>query len=330
VAKLRLGIIGTGSIANAHAGGYKKHLDQVELVAACDIREDVAQAFAQRHGFQQVFTDYRTLLEQDIVDCVSVCTPNNLHAPISIEALRQGKSVLCEKPMSTSVALAEQMKQASEETGKVLYIGFNHRLIGNFNRGKQLLDQRLGRVLAARVAVGHGAYAELQRKWFAHRDQSGGGTFIDNGVHMIDMIRWYIGPIEEVTGQTSRMMITEGDVEDNGYALFRCRGGATASLQCSWTWWGGYTLVFDAICENGTLSLSGSDCVAYDKEMDARIEAKVPNLDCWAEEVKHFLAAARGDEAPFITPEDGLAAVRAAVGAYQSEATGQVVKLDQL
>ncbi len=327
MSKLRVGVVGTGGIAKAHARGYQGNSDLCDLVAVCDVNADAARAYAERFGFGKVCTDYEELLRREDVDCVSVCTPNFLHAPISIAALKQGKHVLCEKPMAVSVELAEEMKRTSEETGKVLYIGFNHRLIGNFYRGKQLLEQRLGRVIAARVAVGHGSYARLQNTWFARKEQSGGGTLIDNGVHMIDMIRWYIGPIVEVAGQTSRMMITEGDVEDNGYALFRCANGATASLQCSWTWWGGYTLLFDAICENGTLSCSEGKCAAYDRELNARIDAQVPDMDSWKEETRRFLLAARGEEPPFITPDDGLAAVRAAVAAYQSNDTGQAVRI---
>src|SRR5690349_6216632 len=122
MSKLRVGIIGTGGIANAHAGGYKGNLDKADLVAVCDVREDAATAFKERHGFREVWTDYHKLLESDHVDCVSVCTPNFLHAPVSIEALQNGKHVLCEKPMATSVADAEKMKAASEASGKVLYI----------------------------------------------------------------------------------------------------------------------------------------------------------------------------------------------------------------
>ena len=137
MAKLRVGIIGTGGIANAHAGGYKGNLDKCELAAVCDVREDAAKAFAEKHGFAKVWTDYHALLDSDTIDCVSVCTPNFLHAPVSIEALQKGKHALCEKPMATSVADAERMKAEAEKSGKILYIGFNHRFIGNFHAGKR-------------------------------------------------------------------------------------------------------------------------------------------------------------------------------------------------
>jgi predicted dehydrogenase len=326
MAKLRVGIIGTGGIANAHAGGYKGNLDKCELAVVCDVREDAARAFAERHGFAEVVTDYHALLASDKVDCVSVCTPNFLHAPVSIEALQNGKHVLCEKPMATSVADAEKMKAAAEASGKVLYIGFNHRFIGNFHTGKKMIE-RLGKPIAMRVAVGHGSYDRLQKTWFGQKEKSGGGTLIDNGVHMIDMIRYYFGPIESVQGQVSRVLITEGDVEDNGFALYKLANGAIASLQCSWTWPGGYHLLFEAICENGTLKLDEGKCEVFDNSLPGKILPDVPNMDSWREETGHFLRAAAGEIPPFVTPDDGIAAVKAAVGAYESSETGQAVRI---
>ena len=326
MAKLRVGIIGTGGIANAHAGGYKGNLDKCELAAVCDVREDAAKAFAEKHGFAKVWTDYHALLDSDTIDCVSVCTPNFLHAPVSIEALQKGKHALCEKPMATSVADAERMKAEAEKSGKILYIGFNHRFIGNFHAGKQQIA-KLGKPVAMRVAVGHGGYAGLQKTWFGQKEKSGGGTLIDNGVHMIDMVRYYFGPIESVQGQVSRVLISEGDVEDNGFALFKLANGAIASLQCSWTWPGGYHLLFEAICENGTLKLDEGKCVVYDSASNTSTEIAVPDMDSWKEETGHYLRAAAGEIPGFVTPEDGLAAVKAAVGAYESCETGKTVRI---
>jgi predicted dehydrogenase len=280
MAKLRVGLIGTGGIANAHAGGYKGNLDKCELEVVCDVREDAAKAYAERHGFAEVMTDYHALLASDKVDCISVCTPNFLHAPVSIEALQNGKHVLCEKPMATNVADAIKMKEASEASGKVLYIGFNHRFIGNFHTGKKMIE-RLGKPIAMRVAVGHGGYKGLQQTWFGQKEKSGGGTLIDNGVHMIDMIAHYFGPIESVQGQISRVLITEGDVEDNGFALFKLKSGAIASLQCSWTWPGGYHLLFEAICENGTLRLDEGKCEVYDNSLPGKLLPDVHYMDSW-------------------------------------------------
>lgn len=114
---LKVGVIGCGSIAqHRHIPEYLLN-KQVELVAVCDINEERAAEIAEKYQ-AQAFTDYKELLKMDELDAVSVCTPNYLHAPISIDALNAGKHVLCEKPMATSKEEAEQMIQAAKKVGK--------------------------------------------------------------------------------------------------------------------------------------------------------------------------------------------------------------------
>jgi predicted dehydrogenase len=326
--RLRVAIVGTGNIAGAHARGYKANAEQAQVVAVCDADEQRATEFATTHEFGTVYTDVETLLRVERPDAVSICTPNYLHAPQSIRALEAGTHVLCEKPMATTLADAEAMSKAAEWTGRILYIGFNHRFIGKFNLAKKLLDGgEYGRLVAARIALGHGMYGRLSQTWFGKRELSGGGTLIDNGVHMIDMLRWYGGRVTEVSAQAHRLLATEGDVEDNAIAVMRLANGGIASLQCSWTWPPKYTLLFSMICEHGTLDLSGDEVVAFKTGDEAPRALETPALDHNAEQVRAFLAAIRGEQPTFVTPDDGIAAVRVALGAYESIATGRTVLL---
>jgi predicted dehydrogenase len=325
---LRVAIVGTGNIAGAHAKGYRANAGQAEVVAVCDADEQRATEFAATHGFGTVHTDFETLLRVEQPDAVSICTPNYLHAPQTIRALEAGAHVLCEKPMATTLADAEAMRQAAEWSGRVLYIGFNHRFIGKFSLAKRLLDGgEYGRLLVARIALGHGMYERLSRTWFGRRELSGGGTLIDNGVHMIDMLRWYGGSVTEVSARAHRLLAIEGDVEDNAIATMRLANGGIASLQCSWTWPPKYTLLFSMICEHGTLDLSGDEVVAFKTGDEAPSTLETPALDPNAEQVRAFLAAIRGEQPAFVTPDDGIAAVRVALGAYESSATGCSVLL---
>ncbi len=329
--KMKVAIIGGGGIANSHVGGYKNNSNAAELVAVCDVNEEAAKAFAAKHGIPDVYSDVQKLLAQPEIEAVSICTPNFLHAPLSIQALEAGKNVLCEKPMATTVTDAQKMKATADSTGKVLYIGFNHRFIGKFHLAKTLLDGgEFGRLLVARVAIGHNMYARLDSTWFAQKDRSGGGTFIDNGVHMIDMLRWYGGSITSVSGQAHGLKLKQGDVEDNAIGLFTLGNGGMASLQCSWTWPGGYSLLFHMICENGTIDLSTNDVIVQRTGSEESETLTPPPMDAWSEEVKHFLAASRGEEAPFVRPDDGIEAVKVAVACYESSSTGRTVQLASL
>ena len=326
--RMRVAIIGTGGIANAHARGYQANTDTAEVVAVCDVEEERARTFAEKYGFGTPYSDPAVLLRKEKPDAVSICTPNFLHAPLTIQALEAGASVLCEKPMATTLDDAQRMKDAAARTGKTLYIGFNHRFIGKFRLGKELLDSgAYGSLLAARIAIGHGDYARLSGMWFGDRSKSGGGTFIDNGVHMLDMLRWYGGSITSVSAQTHRLLMERGDVEDNAIAVFRLGNGGIASLQCSWTWPPRYTLLFHMICERGTIDLSGDDVVAYRTGDEEPRTLTPPTINTAGEQARRFLAAARGDEPAFVSPDDGIAAVRVALGAYESSAAGRTVSL---
>lgn len=326
--KQRVAIIGTGNIARAHARAYAANADVAQLVAVADVDKERAQAFAAQHGAEQTFGDAGEMLRQARPDAVSICTPNYLHAPLTIQALEAGVHVLCEKPMATSLAAAEQMKAAAARTGKVLYIGFNHRFIGKFAKAKELLDGgQYGKLLVCRIAIGHGMWERLSQMWFAKKELSGGGTLIDNGVHMLDMLRWYGGSLTTAQAQVKRLKMQQGDVEDNAIAVFQLGNGGMASLQCSWTWPPRYTLLFHMICEQGTIDLSGDDVIAYRDGEAAPETIAIPQTDNNAMQVAHFLAAARGEEPPFVTPDDGIAAVRAALAAYQSSEQGRTVEI---
>lgn len=326
--KQRVAIIGTGNIARAHARAYAANADVAQLVAVADVDKERAQAFAAQHGAEQTFGDAGEMLRQARPDAVSICTPNYLHAPLTIQALEAGVHVLCEKPMATSLAAAEQMKAAAARTGKVLYIGFNHRFIGKFAKAKDLLDGgQYGKLLVCRIAIGHGMWERLSQMWFAKKELSGGGTLIDNGVHMLDMLRWYGGSLTTAQAQVKRLKMQQGDVEDNAIAVFQLGNGGMASLQCSWTWPPRYTLLFHMICEQGTIDLSGDDVIAYRDGETAPETIAIPQTDNNAMQVAHFLAAARGEEPPFVTPDDGIAAVRAALAAYQSSEQGRTVEI---
>ena len=127
--KIKIGIIGCGGIANGKHMPSLSKLDDVEMVAFCDIIPEKAEAAKAQYGTPdaKVYTDYRELLEDKEIDVVHVCTPNRSHAPISIDSLHAGKHVMCEKPMAKTAEDARKMVEAAKETGKKLTIGYQHR-----------------------------------------------------------------------------------------------------------------------------------------------------------------------------------------------------------
>jgi predicted dehydrogenase len=241
--KLRLGVIGLGMGRN-HVRGYQAH-PQADLVAVCDMNEELLQRMGDELGVAGRYTDAETMFAEAKLDAVSVATPNKWHAPLSIAALDHGLHVLCEKPMAMTAAEGEQMIAAAKRAGRNLMINFSYRFLDMSRALKQQVDSGvIGDVYFART-VWHrrrgipglgGSFTDLER--------SGGGPLIDLGVHRIDLALWLMGYPEPtvVTGSTYHTLgkaIAKGrkalyTVEDLACGLVKFANGATLLVETSW------------------------------------------------------------------------------------------------
>src|SRR5690625_754163 len=186
---LKVGVIGVGSISGVHIQPYLEN-DDVELVALCDINEERLAEAGERYGAANLYKDHEALLENEEIDAISICTWNNSHAAIAIDALEAGKHVLVEKPLSMTYEEALEVQKAVRKSGKILQVGFVRRHGENTKILKQFIDNGdLGEIYYAKASC-------LRRLgnpggWFSDQSKSGGGPLIDLGVHMID-ICWYM------------------------------------------------------------------------------------------------------------------------------------------
>ena len=213
--QLRIGMIGYGFMGRAHSNGYNRvkdffdleYLPVLQAVAARDA--DKARAFADRWGYKRVETDWRKLVAADDIDAIDICTPNNLHAEIAIEAAKHGKAILCEKPLSMDVAEGEKMCAAVEKAGVPNTVWYNYRRIPAVTFAKQIIDSgALGRVFHYR--------AEFLQDWTINADLPQGGAALwrldaaaaGSGVtgdllaHCIDTAIWLNGQVADVTAMT--------------------------------------------------------------------------------------------------------------------------------
>jgi predicted dehydrogenase len=251
--KIKIAVIGVGSISGVHINGYLKN-PNVELYAFCDINEETLKTKGEKYGISRLYTDEETMLrELPEIDAVSVCTWNSAHAPCTILALQYGKHVLCEKPMAMNAAEARAMIDASKKYDKKLMIGFVRRFGNDAAITKDFIDAgNLGDVYYAKTTY-------LRRNgcpggWFGDKSRSGGGPLIDLGVHVIDLARYLMGcpkPIS-VYGATFNCIGKRTDlkdkadysatrkqaedpftVEDMATALIRFDNGAVLSVEAS-------------------------------------------------------------------------------------------------
>ncbi len=212
---LNIGMVGYGFMGRTHSNGYcqANHFFDLEykpvLKAVCARNKDKAQAFADQWGYESVETDWKELLKRDDIDAIDVCTPNNLHAEISIAAAEAGKMVLCEKPLSMDTAEGETMCDAIEKAGVANMVWYNYRRVPAVTLAKQLIDEgRLGRIFHYRAnflqdwTISEDVPQGGAATWRLDANAAGSGVTGDLLAHCIDTAIWLNGGIEDVSAMT--------------------------------------------------------------------------------------------------------------------------------
>ena len=216
--KTKIAIIGCGNIANgAHIPSYLKNGD-VEIKYFCDLILEKAEKCVEKYGCGKAITDYHEILTDDEVEAVSVCTHNDFHSIISIDFLRAGKNVMCEKPAARILPEALEMQKVAHETGKVLNIGVCNRFNTYVNKIKELID-------AGELGTVHHVYASFRAPRsipglggdFTTKASSGGGALIDWGVHYLDLILYCCGDPTPLTASGEAFSVLGKDMKNYVY-----------------------------------------------------------------------------------------------------------------
>ena len=191
--KMKIGIIGCGWIAEAHVASYKMCPD-VEIVAAADLVPGKAEAFCKAQGLEGVrcYPDHKSMIDNEQLDAVSVCTYNRTHAECTIYALNKGIPVLCEKPMAVTLDEAVEMRKAEKASGKILSIGFQPRLDANMQMIKKIVDSGvLGKIYY--IQTSGGRRRGIPGSTFIEKSTGGIGALGDIGCYSLDMVLNAIG-----------------------------------------------------------------------------------------------------------------------------------------
>jgi predicted dehydrogenase len=198
--KIKVAVIGCGTIANsAHIPSYMNN-ENAEILYFCDILPERAEKAVKKYECGKAVTDYKEVLADAQVDAVSVCTPNNMHAEISIAALKAGKQVLCEKPAARTYDEAVKMREAQAETGNMLSIGVVNRYNAAVNKVKELIDAgELGDIYHVYVSFRRSRGIPGLGGAFTQKAIAGGGALIDIGVHSLDMTMYCLGDPDVLT-----------------------------------------------------------------------------------------------------------------------------------
>lgn len=292
---LNIALIGTGFMGKAHSIAtavvpilFGAPIESVRKVVV-DIDEELAIGAAKTYGFEEHATDWREVVNRPDIDIVDICTPNDTHAAIAIAAAKAGKHILCEKPMSMTVAEAEEMQAAAKANGVVTMLSYNYRHTPAVQMAKRLIDEgRIGKILTFRgyYLQDWGADPMAPLSWRYNKAKAGSGTLGDIGTHIIDSARMLVGEFSSVSsivktfvnerplpagrffGQRGEASSEMGkvDVDDAFLTMIQFDGGAYGTIEATRNSWGHHNQLGFEI--HGTL---GSIAFDYQRLNELRV-----------------------------------------------------------
>jgi len=337
--KVRVGLLGSGFVADIHAAAFAMVPD-ADVVAVASPTPGKAKAFAEQRGIPNAFEDYRELLAIDEIDLVTLGIPNDLHAQATIDAAAAGKHVVCEKPLCRTLAEADRMIAACKDAGVLLMYAEELCFAPKYLRAKQLVDEgALGEAFLVKQSEEHFG---PHMPWFWDVEKSGGGVLLDMGCHSVEFARWVFGkpPVKSVfasLGTHVHADKTRG--EDHSLCIVEYEGGRTGLAENSWAKQGGV----DDQCEiygSGGFTradlLRGSGLLTYSESGYGYAVEKAAATtgytftmfeEVWnygfPQEMAHFVRCVRGEQQPVETGEDGREVLKILCAAYESAGTGR-------
>ena len=247
---MRIGIVGCGFIGAKRASAAKGH----EVVLVCDLSPERAAALAASNG-AAVAPTWQDLVASDI-DAVVVATTHDLLPVVGLAAVQHGKHVLVEKPGARTAADLRPLVEEATRQGLVAKVGFNHRFHPSLQKARALVgDGALGPLMFIRGRYGHGGRVGYEKEWRFNAAISGGGELIDQGTHLIDLSRWFLGDLK-VEYSAAPTYYWDAQVDDNCFMALSTSSGQMAWLHASWTEWKN-TFSFEIAGRDGKLQIDG-------------------------------------------------------------------------
>ena len=334
---MKVGIIGLGRQGWRRAEAIKKAGDKIIIGATKKINED-SKRFSKIFGCE-ITNNWKDLVKRKDIDIVVVCTPPNLHREMVVSALRAKKHVLCEKPLALNVSEAKIILKEVKKSGYKLKCGFNIRHHPAISLAKKWVDKGLiGKLIFIRCRYGIVGRQGYEKDWRVKKEISGGGQLMDQGMHVLDLSRWFLGEFKEAFGSLSTNFWKISPLEDNVFVILKTKEEQTAFCHVSWTQWKNL-FSFEIYGENGYLTSEGlGGSYGPEKLIFGKRDFKKPFTQkitkfkkedfSWLEEWKEFILAIKKDQQPLGSGYDGFMALKLADALYKSAKTKKIVKLN--
>lgn len=343
--RVRIGVIGCGNIGKTHARAFAG-IAGADLAATCDADAARAEALAEQHGARHVFSDVGELLRSGTVDAVTVCTPHPTHADVVVAAAAAGVHVICEKPLAVEIAEANRMVEAAERGGITFAGIFQRRFWPAARRIRAAIDDgKLGRIThgECRVYIWRPESYFAQDAWRGKWATEGGGALMNQAVHAIDLLQWYLGPVTEVFGRWAKLRDGDYiDVEDTAVATLVCANGALATIQASTNYnpqFGFHVQVHGTSGATASVwempegvegitdiwTVPGEEALVHDRQRDGEPRPGFPEFHRL--QLEDFVRAIQEGRAPAVTGAEAKKALEIILAIYESTRTGLPVRL---
>ncbi len=313
---MNIGIIGCGLIGMKRAQNTGAH----KVVCVADLVRERADKLAASVPGASAAGDWRDVLRQKNLDAVIVATTHDQLAPVAAAALEEGKHVLVEKPGARNADELRPVLALAKQTGLTVRVGFNHRFHPSLLKCREIIDSGVaGPLMFIRGRYGHGGRIGYEKEWRADEKISGGGEAIDQGVHLADLSRWFLGDFASVDGYAPTLF-WDMPVEDNAFMLLKTAKGQAAWLHASWSEWKNM-FSLEIYGRTGKLQVDGlggsygAEKLTYYQMLPQMGPPQTTTWDypgadsSWAAEFRDFVGAIEGKKGFGATLEDAIAAL---------------------
>jgi len=324
--RLGFAVVGLGGFGMKRLKTLAKS-PQVRIVSVFDTDRSKAEKVAT--DFDARPQTFDAIVRDSEIDVIDIASPNKYHAEYVLAGLRAGKFVWCEKPLATTVEEGKRILKTAREYPQKLKVGSNVRFFPNVLKLKELIGSAIGTPMFFRGYIGNAGPILRGTSWQTQRELVGGGTLLDNGVHLIDLIRWLVGEVESCHATLSNNLWRLDGLEDLAICTFELSYGAKASMQSSWGEWVGY-MYFEIYGTEGFIRSDNRFGVA--KLTVGNRERTLQEYDytslsqvSYENELNHFLDRYSQSLEPQPNANDGYRAVRIVSACYESARSGKNV-----
>lgn len=344
---MRFAIIGSGAIARMHSSSINE-LEDAELDAVVDVDKNRAREFAEQYGCKNYYDDYREMLKKSNADIVSVCTPSGMRESIVLDCARAGKNIIVEKPVEIKLDRIDRMIAACRENGVKLTCIYNTR----YKEAHSFIKKAISSGRTGRLINGN-AYIRWYRpdeyysssKWRGTWELDGGGALMNQGIHTVDLLQWYMGDVESVFAYTGTLLHKSIEVEDTAVAALKFSNGAIGTVMAATSIYPGFPTKLEITGETGTIEVSEGNIEVWNfknsAEMDSEVHAYMHGTvegnrasdpmafsnDCHKKQIAGFIDAVKNNTEPEINGEEARKAVQIILAIYESARTGKEIKL---